>query len=205
MRAKFETLIEKLKQNPIITLVRAEIGEPIGDNKGLLISMLKMGGIDEIPDLLMEFYSEVGSIDIRWECNIQDKNLKPFQEGETELSGEVYINPLESLLMENKKYTRGHRNEFLDEEAEDLPLFRAIDGINDDYLICGFLKDGNKIPETLFYIQDGSDGFGMPKMTLNDYFDAIFKYKGFNGWQNDLIFDSGMERMNHHINQLFNK
>jgi len=202
MREKFEKLIKELEQNPKITLVKAEIGDSIED-KGLITTMLKMGGIDEIPELMMAFYSEVGYVDIRWECNIQEKNLKTFQNGETELSGEIYINPLENLLMENKKYTIAYRNEFLDEEAEDLPLFRALD--KEDYMIFGFLKDGNKIPETLYYIQNGSDGFGIPELTLSDYFDAIFKYKGFNGWQHDITFDEGqgMERMKHYVNQLF--
>ena len=198
-------MIEELKQNPLIKLVKAEIGESCGEDKNLITSMLKMGGVDEIPDLMMEFYTEVEYVDIRWECNIQEKNLSTFQEGETELSGEIYINPLEGLLMENKKYTIAFRNEFLDEEAEDLPLFRALD--KDDCMIYGFLKEGRKISETLYYIQDGSDGFGMPELTLNDYFDAIFKYKGFNGWQHDVTFNEGhgMERMKHYINQLFKK
>lgn len=201
MRAQFEKLILDLKSNEIVTLIRADIGKPV--DKNILKSIMAQFNLEKIPEIMMEYHSEVGYIDIRWELNIKEKGLEIFNPDDAELSGEIRVRPFESLFMEDEKYTNTFKEDFTNEDAEDLPHFRPLD--YEDSFVYGLLKKGSQIPETLWYIQNGSDGFGMAEnITLQKYFDSLYKYKGFNGWQHNIaLSDTGLKRMKHYIDQIF--
>jgi len=58
MKQKFEQIISEIKNNEFIKITRCEINDGLGEkDMNFMLTRLK---VDEIPEIMMEFYSKVG-------------------------------------------------------------------------------------------------------------------------------------------------
>ena len=200
----FKALASEIKHNPFLEIRIFEFGEPVEDKilvSGLLASLnLKLAsGFEEV-------YGQLTSLKIAWKCDLSAHPALEKYDAEDEIiSGEINILPLEIMGVFDAQLRGNHWvGSFEDEELEDLESFRSID-IHDEFIRIGFLLENNVLAEDVYYIKSGTTGFGLAPFSLSEYFQRMFKYKGFSGWQYNILFPDtdNAARMEHYIKQLF--
>lgn len=202
-KTKIEKLIKELENNKYIEITHCLVGEQIEEE--LINMLLSMYKVDKIPNILFNIYKDLEIVEINWKYELDKKEIKLFQEGESVISGTIKIFPLENLLMfEDKLNSEIFTGNFTSDELEDLENFRVFD-YNDDYITFGLFKSKNIIEEDLYYIKQESDGFSKPDINLQQYFDKMIESKGFFGWQYNMLFPETQsnKRMNYYLSKIF--
>lgn len=200
-RAKVDELIKELNGNKNIEVIECLIGKPKEEQS--LKEFLSTYGVHEIPSELMEIYKTVEILEIQWKCDLTKVNFQPFTnlEDENEVCGLINIYPIEYMLMSDDRLKL---DSFTEDEKEDVENFRVF-AFNDEYITFGLFLDGNKVTSDLYYIQEDSDGFSKPDLSLEEYLNQLLKNKGIIGWESNILYPNthAFKRMNYYLDKIF--
>lgn len=201
---KIETLVAELENNDLIQVVNSRIGGNAPSD--FLNKMQDYHKVKVFKDII-DMYSEMTSCKIEWQCDLSiHDHIKKFSPDDEMVSGYIEIRPIEKFLAYDDRLNANWWVEHLEEdEATDLKKFRYLD-FNDDYTRVGFIiNEKEAIEDELFMLHQNAEGFYPAGMDFNKYFDAIIKYKGFQGFQYNMFFPDtdNAKRMSFYLEQLF--
>ena len=204
MKEKLELLVKDISNNKWIEIEKIAFGNTATDNF-LKMIILEDTNCKPFP-LISELYDQISSLRIKWKCNLNENTaIKKYDLEDEEIYGEINILSLGKLLNFDKKLEQWTEN-FEEEELKDLEKFRSFD-THDEFIRMGFFLENNILSEEMYYLENGATGFGKSPFNFKKYFDLLLENKGFMGWQHNVLFpdNDNAKRMNHYINQLFNK
>ena len=201
---EINALVKDLQENTLIDIQDDRVGS--STNEFILNAVCKDNQVS-IYRPLLEMYHQMSSCRIEWQCDLQKNNfINRYHPDDEYISGLIQIRPIELFLSYDEKLNSDWwQKNLLSEEKEDLKDFRYFN-FNDDYLRVGYIIEKKKINEdNLVYILQESDGFGPFESSFDEYFDLILKYKGFQGWQYNHLFQNteNYRRMAFYLEQLF--
>lgn len=203
-KSKIDTLVIALEGNDQIQIVNIRIGD--GAQPDLLNTVMEYHYVKVFKDIL-DMYGEMSYCKIEWQCDLSiHDHIKKFSPDDEMVSGYIEIRPIEKFLAYDDRLNANWWVEHLEEdEALDLKKFRYLD-FNDDYARVGFIiNEKEAIEDELFMLHQNAEGFYPAGMDFNKYFDAIIKYKGFQGFQYNMFFPDtdNSKRMSFYLEQLF--
>ncbi len=201
---KINAFVKKLKENPLIDIQESKVGTLT--NEFIFNAVVKDNQVS-IYRLLAEMYYQMSSCKIEWQCDLQkESSISRYHPDDKIISGLIQIRPIELFLSHDERLNSDWwQKNLLPEEKKDLKDFRYFD-FNDDYIRVGYIIENKKIIEdNLVYLLQESDGFGPFNASFDEYFDLILKYKGFQGWQYNHLFQNTetYKRMTFYLGELF--
>jgi len=203
-RNNLVSLLDNLNSKPFIEVHNDYIGVPVFK---MTYDMATKHHEVTLSKKLFDFYHVMNSCKIEWSCDLNLRsNIKRYTSDDTIINGQIYIRPIEQMLVFDKKLEASWWMDNLhDEEKKDLRNFRYFD-FNDDYIRVGFIIDEKKIiDDKMYFIVQESSGFSPTGLSFEQYLDKIIEYKGFQGWQYNYFFQNteNYKRMMFYLDQLF--
>ena len=203
IKNKLNLLIENLSSNSEIVVKKNKIRNGIDEYHLKVLDEVNL----KFDDSLMELYQSFNGGRIQWELDLEvNTSIKKYSEDETSIGGEIHIAGLSDLLFPQIKITKQFKDQFLEDEVEDLQNFRVFDK-SDDYMRVGFLIEDGIIKSDLYYVLEDADGFSELPFSLEEYLNLMISYKGVYYWQYGTAMDDDAfkEKTAHYFKQIFKK
>ena len=200
-RDYFEGILSHLRESDFVELIKSRINRPVSE---WIIRSFEEEGI-RISDDLLAFYTNMNGCDIEWECNLDlFPKIKKNNAEDSVVRGKIQINSMSNLFTYNRKIFNFFKEEFCEDEIDDLKSFRVFDN-NDPYTRIGFLVENKVIDSKLHFILEDADGFSSAPFTFQEYIERMRYYLGFQAWEyHALFYDEEYERyVNHYKQQIF--
>lgn len=139
------SVVQFLNDHADVTVKRSEIAAPVSDD--VLAAFAKKS--IEISEDILAIYKQVDGFEIKW------------SQSDGDLSGEIVLPSLLSLLDKDARIFRFFKNQIDSDELDDLKAFRVIGGSHDSVLLGFLIEDGEMTAEIYTLFAD-ADGFGGP-------------------------------------------